>query len=107
MIARYWLPILVLCGAIVAGQAVLGSTSFLLSGQPLRTAVQCGFSMAQIGEFAFIIASLGTSLGVTDPFLYPVVVAVSIITTFCTPYLIRAARPAGEAVERLPCPTAY
>ena len=101
VIARYWLPILVLCGAIVAGQAVLGSTSFLLSGQPLRTAVQCGFSMAEIGEFAFIIASLGTSLGVTDPFLYPVVVAVSIITTFCTPYLIRAARPAGEAVERL------
>ena len=59
VLAAYWLPIVVLCIAIIVGQAVFGTTSFLLSGQPLRIAVQGGFSLAQIGEFAFIIASLG------------------------------------------------
>ena len=59
---------------------------YMLSGQSLKTALQCGFSMTQIGEFAFIIASLGLSLGVISSFLYPVVVAVSVITTF--PHLI-------------------
>lgn len=101
VLVRYALPIVVICLAIMLGQAVFGSCSFLLSGQPLRTAIRGGFSLAQIGEFAFIIASLGTSLGVTDRFLYPVVVAVSIITTFFTPYMIRAAGPVGEWVERI------
>lgn len=101
VLAAYWLPIVVLCIAIIVGQAVFGTTSFLLSGQPLRIAVQGGFSLAQIGEFAFIIASLGISLGVTSGFLYPVVVAVSIITTFFTPYMIRAAQPACRLLERV------
>lgn len=101
VLAAYWLPIVVLCIAIIVGQAVFGTTSFLLSGQPLRIAVQGGFSLAQIGEFAFIIASLGISLGVTSDFLYPVVVAVSIITTFFTPYMIRAAQPACRLLERV------
>lgn len=101
VLAAYWLPIVVLCIAIIVGQAVFGTTSFLLSGQPLRIAVQGGFSLAQIGEFAFIIASLGISLGVTSDFLYPVVVAVSIITTFFTPYMIRAAQPACHLLERV------
>lgn len=101
VLAAYWLPIVVLCIAIIVGQAVFGTTSFLLSGQPLRIAVQGGFSLAQIGEFAFIIASLGISLGVTSDFLYPVVVAVSIITTFFTPYMIRAAQPAYRLLERV------
>ena len=101
VLATYWLPILVICLAIIAGQAVFGTTSFLLSGQPLRIAVQGGFSLAQIGEFAFILASLGTTLGVTSDFLYPVVVAVSIITTFFTPYMIRAARPTYQWLERI------
>lgn len=101
VLAQYWLPILVLCLAIIIGQAVFGSMSFLLSGQPLRTAIQGGFSLAQIGEFAFIIASMGMTLGVTDSFLYPVVVAVSIITTFFTPYMIRAASPAADFIERI------
>ena len=57
----------------------------MLAGQPLKTAMQCGFSLTQIGEFAFIIASLGLSLHVTSDFLYPIVVAVSVITTFLTP----------------------
>lgn len=101
VLVQYWLPILVLCLAIILGQAIFGTSSFLLSGQPLRTAIQSGFSMAQIGEFAFIIASLGVSLHVTDNFLYPVVVAVSIITTFFTPYMIRAAEPVCNLVEKM------
>ena len=86
--------------AIILGQTILGSTAYLLSGEQLKVAMQCGFSMAQIGEFAFIIASLGVSLQVVDGFLYPVVVAVSIITTFLTPYIIRAAVPAYHLLER-------
>ena len=93
ILATQWLPIVVLTLTIIIGQAVLGSTGYLLSGQPLLTAMRCGFSMTQIGEFAFIIASLGLSLNVIGDFLYPVVVAVSVITTFLTPYMIRAAEP--------------
>lgn len=100
VLAEYWLPILAICVAIIVGQAVFGTTGFLLSGQPLRVAVQCGFSLAQTGEFAFILAALGVSLHVTADFLYPVVVAVSIITTFLTPYMIRAAAPVYEWLER-------
>lgn len=100
VLIEYWLPIIVICTAIIVGQAVFGTTSFLISGQPFRTAIRGGFSLAQIGEFAFIIASLGISLHVTDEFLYPVVVAVSIITTFFTPYMIRAAGPVADAMER-------
>ena len=95
-----WLPIVVLTLTILVGQAVLGSLGYMLSGQPLKTAMRCGFSMAQIGEFAFIIASLGLSLGVISDFLYPVVVAVSVVTTFLTPYMIRAAEPTYNLLER-------
>ena len=100
---EYALPILVLTLTILLGQGILGSMGFLLSGQPLKTAMRCGFSMAQIGEFAFIIASLGLSLGVISNFLYPVVVAVSVVTTFLTPYMMRAAEPCYALLEkRLP-----
>ena len=99
----YALPILVITLAIIIGQSVLGTFGYVLSGQPLSQALRCGFSMAQIGEFAFIIASLGLSLGVIGDFLYPVVVAVSVITTFLTPYMIRGAAPAYQFLEaRLP-----
>ena len=101
VLVDYWLPILCLVIAVVVGQALLGTTSFLISGQTLKISMQCGFSLAQIGEFAFIIASLGVSLGVTGKFLYPVVVAVSIITTFFTPYMIKAAEPAYGFLERV------
>ena len=96
----YAVPIILLVLTILFGQAILGSFGFLLSGQTLRTAMNCGFSMAQIGEFAFIIASLGLSLGVISDFLYPVVVAVSVITTFLTPYMIRASKPCYEYLEK-------
>ncbi len=100
MIAQYWLPIVVITLTVIVGQAFFATTGVLLSGQPLKTAVQCGFSLTQIGEFAFIIASLGVALGVTSDFLYPIVVAVSVITIFLTPYMIRLAGPAYEFQER-------
>ncbi|MBR4552810.1 MAG: cation:proton antiporter [Bacteroidaceae bacterium] len=100
VLVEYWLPILVITIAVVVGQAILGSGSFLIAGQTLKVSLQCGFSLGQIGEFAFIIAGLGVSLGVTSDFLYPVVVAVSIVTTFLTPYMMRAASPAYAFVER-------
>ena len=96
MIAQYWLPILIITLTVIVGQAFFATTGVLLSGQPLKTAVQCGFSLTQIGEFAFIIASLGVALGVTSDFLYPIVVAVSVITIFLTPYMIRLAGPVYE-----------
>ncbi len=103
ILVEYWVPILVLVLTILLGQATCGTFGFLLSGQPLKVAMQCGFSMAQIGEFAFIIASLGESLKVTDGYLYPIVVAVSMITTFLTPYMIKLAEPAYRLLEpRLP-----
>ena len=99
----YALPILALILTILVGQSIFGTLSFLLGGESLKSAMRCGFSMAQIGEFSFIIASLGLSLGVISEFLYPVVVAVSVITTFLTPYMIRLAIPAYNALEpRLP-----
>ncbi len=99
----YAFPIFVLVMTILIGQAVFGSFAFMLGGETLKSAMKCGFSMAQIGEFSFIIASLGLSLGVIGDFLYPVVVAVSVITTFLTPYMIRLATPAYNVLEkRLP-----
>ena len=103
IIVSYAWPIVTLVLTILIGQATLGSFAFMLSGESLKSAMRCGFSMAQIGEFSFIIASLGLSLGVISDFLYPVVVAVSVITTFLTPYMIRLATPAYSALEsRLP-----
>lgn len=100
ILADYALPIMAIVLTILLGQSVFGSLGYLFSGQTLKTSMRCGFSMAQIGEFAFIIASLGLSLGVIGKFLYPVVVAVSVITTFLTPYMIQAADPAYAYLER-------
>ena len=96
----YALPIIVLVLTIIVGQCLFGTLSYRLGGQSLKDAMRCGFSMTQIGEFSFIIASLGLSLGVISEFLYPVVVAVSVITTFGTPYMIRLAEPAYSVVAR-------
>ena len=103
ILVEYALPIFVLVMTILIGQAVFGTFSFMLGGESLKSAMRCGFSMAQIGEFSFIIASLGLSLGVIGDFLYPVVVAVSVITTFLTPYMIRFSTPVYNSLEkRLP-----
>ena len=103
ILVEYALPIIALVLTILIGQSTLGSLSFMLGGESLKSAMRCGFSMAQIGEFSFIIASLGLSLGVISDYLYPVVVAVSVITTFLTPYMIRLSTPAyGQLEHRLP-----
>ena len=101
LIAEYIVPILCIIVAIMLGQTIVSTGGFLLSGQPLKTSMQCSFSLTQIGEFAFILATLGTSLHVTSDFLYPIVVAVSVFTTFTTPYMIRLAEPAYGVVERI------
>ena len=101
LIIEYIVPILCIVAAIMLGQTILSTLGFLLSGQSLKTAMQCSFSLTQIGEFAFILATLGTSLHVTSDFLYPIVVAVSVFTTFTTPYMIRLAEPAYNVVARV------
>ena len=100
ILVQYAVPIVALVATILVGQAVFGTFGFMLGGESLKSAMRCGFSMAQIGEFSFIIASLGLSLGVISDFLYPVVVAVSVITTFLTPYMIRLALPCYNVMEK-------
>ena len=99
VLSEYWLPLLVLTFAVVLGQMFFGSISYFATTGNVQTAVRSGFSMVQIGEFAFIIAGLGQELGVTSQFLYPVVVAVSIITTFLTPYAIKLSPKAANRIE--------
>jgi CPA2 family monovalent cation:H+ antiporter-2 len=101
LIIEYIVPILCIVAAIMLGQTLLSTCAFLISGQTLKTAMQSSFSLTQIGEFAFILATLGTSLHVTSDFLYPIVVAVSVFTTFTTPYMIRLAEPAYNVVARI------
>ena len=101
LIIEYIVPIVCIIAAIMLGQTILSTGAFLISGQSLKTSMQCSFSLTQIGEFAFILATLGTSLGVTSDFLYPIVVAVSVFTTFTTPYMIRLAEPAYNIVARI------
>ena len=101
LIIEYIIPIVSIIAAVILGQTILSTCGFLLSGQSLKTSMQCSFSLTQIGEFAFILATLGTSLGVTSDFLYPIVVAVSVFTTFTTPYMIRLAVPAYNVVARV------
>ena len=101
VIFDYWSPILILSATVIIGMILFGTFGMLVTGQTLKVAMQSGFSLTQIGEFAFIIASLGMSLGVLDPTIYPIVVAVSVITTFTTPYFIKMADPAYNAIERI------
>ena len=100
IIAGYWDIILVLAGVVIIGMMIFGTAGMLLTGQSLRVAMESGFSLTQIGEFSFIIASLGMSLHVLNPALYPIIVAVSVITIFTTPYFIKMAGPAYRLVER-------
>ncbi|MGM9689895.1 MAG: cation:proton antiporter [Bacteroidaceae bacterium] len=99
LLLQYWLPITIITLVVIIGQIIFASLGTLLSGQPLRVALQTGFSLVQIGEFAFIIASLGQNLHVTDSTLYPIVVAVSVITTFLTPYIMKLAYPTLAFLE--------
>lgn len=93
ILVQYWLPVLVLTIVVMIGIPFFATSGVLMSGHNLSTAVRSGCSMAQIGEFAFIIVGLGCSLGVMREFIYPVVVTVSVITTFTTPYFIKLSSP--------------
>lgn len=100
IIVQYWSQILLLSGVVIVGMIIFGTFGMLVTGQSLKVAIESGFSLTQIGEFAFIIATLGMSLGVLDATIYPIVVAVSVITTFTTPYFIKMADPVYGFVER-------
>ena len=94
LLSQYIVPVIVLVLVTIFGQMFFSICGVLAAGKSLNTAMHCGFSLVQIGEFSFIIASMGSSLGVTSDFLYPIIVAVSVITTFTTPFCIMAAEPA-------------
>jgi monovalent cation:H+ antiporter-2, CPA2 family len=103
LVARHWLPAVVLAALVVLGKSAAAGLGAFLTGHGVRTSVQAGMSLAQIGEFSFILAALGTSLGATRDFLYPVAVAVSAATTLGTPWLIRASGSTAAWIDhRLP-----
>ncbi|MCZ8090382.1 cation:proton antiporter [Flavobacterium sp.] len=97
---EYALPVAILTLVVIFGQSLSSTIGALLSGQPLKQSIQTGMSLSQIGEFSFIIATLGTTLKVTSDFLYPIVVAVSAITTFTTPFMVKFAAPFSGYVEK-------
>ncbi len=100
MLLTHWAPILVITLAVIVGKVVTCSLGAFLGGNDTRTSLRVGMGLSQIGEFSFIIASLGVSLKVTSGFLYPIAVAVSVITTLLTPYLIRSADGAVAWFDR-------
>nr|WP_294938558.1 cation:proton antiporter [uncultured Flavobacterium sp.] len=99
-LVEHALPVAILTMVVIFGQSISSTIGSLLSGQPLKQSVQAGVSLSQIGEFSFIIATLGMSLGVTSDFLYPTVVAVSAVTTFTTPYMIKMGTPLAVILEK-------
>lgn len=103
MFIKYAWPILIITIIVIAGKVTFSCLGFLFSGETLKTSLQGGFSLAQVGEFAFIIASLGMSIKVLSDQVYPIIVAVSVITTFLTPMMIKASEPAYKHLRnRLP-----
>lgn len=103
LLIKYIWPILFISVVTIFGQLIFATIGLVLSGQNLKTAVCGGFSMVQIGEFSFIVAALGMNLGVTNSFLYPIVVCVSVITSFTTPIFIKNAERVYEKLnEKLP-----
>ncbi len=101
VIGAHWGTILALTIIAMVGITIFASTGTILAGKGLDTAVHTGMSLAQLGEFSFIIASLGCSLGVLREFIYPVIISVSVITTFTTPYMIKAADPALKWLRKV------
>lgn len=101
MLKKYVLQIILLSLVTIVGKLIISSMGVLLSGNRLSTAIHCGCSLAQIGEFAFIIASLGASLGAIDDFIYPIIVSVSVITTLTTPFFIKSADKIVDFVNKV------
>lgn len=100
VITTYAGTIALLAAVVVVGMIVFGTLGMLVTGQSLRVAMESGFSLTQIGEFSFIIATLGMSLGVLDGSIYPIIVTVSVVTTFFTPFFIKSAEPCYNWVTR-------
>lgn len=100
VLAQYILPVILLTLVVIAGKTINATIGSFIAGQPLKQSVQTGMSLAQIGEFSFIIATLGLTLKVTSSFLYPIAVGVSVLTTFCSPYLIRLSEPFYHWIEK-------
>ena len=100
MFIEYIVPIIVITLVVMLGKIILSTFGFLLSGNRLETSILCGFSLAQVGEFAFIIASSGMAIGVLGNYVYPTIVAVSVVTTFTTPLMIGAAKPFYNFIYR-------
>jgi len=100
VIARHWLAISVLTLVVISGKMIGVTLGAFLTGHGVRSSVQSGMSLAQIGEFSFIIAGLGLSLGATGSFLYPIAVVVSAITTLTTPWFVRASGPVADFIDR-------
>lgn len=100
VLVQYWWQILLLAVVVIAGMILFGTLGMLATGQTIRVAIESGFTLTQVGEFSFIIASLGMSLGVLEASLYPIIVAVSVVTIFTTPYFIKMADGAASFVER-------
>lgn len=101
VISQHWSVIALLAVVVIVGMIVFGTFGMLATGQPLKLAMESGFSLTQIGEFSFIIATLGTGLGVLDKSIYPIIVAVSVITTFTTPFFIKQAVPCYNALLKI------
>ena len=101
LLLEYWFPIAVISFFVIFGKLFFTTIGVILSGQHLKTAMQTGFTLVQIGEFSFILAQFGENIGLTDKFLYPVIVAVSVITTFLTPYIIKLALPSYELLDKV------
>lgn len=100
VLVMYWWEILLLAAVVIVGMIMFGTLGMLVTGQNLRVAIESGFCLTQIGEFSFIIAALGMSLGVLDASIYPIIVAVSVLTIFTTPYFIKMSDGAASLVER-------
>lgn len=101
ILVEYAWPVIILTLCVIIGKTLFVSGGALLAGQPLKQSVQAGTSLSQIGEFSFIIATLGVTLNVTSNFLYPIAVGVSVITTFTTPYMIKFSEPLLRLLERV------
>jgi CPA2 family monovalent cation:H+ antiporter-2 len=103
ILVEYYIPILIITGVILVCVTLFSTLGLLAAGESLKVSVQAGFSLAQIGEFSFILATLGMQLGVISDFMYPIIVSVSVITTFTTPFFMKASNPVYNLlVKKIP-----
>jgi CPA2 family monovalent cation:H+ antiporter-2 len=100
-VVEFAIPIVAITIVVILGNLVFATIGITAAGESLKTAIYSGFSLAQIGEFSFIIATLGMQLGVIDPFLYPIIISISVITAFVTPMFMKLSGPTYKKIESL------